>query len=635
MMQIQLRGTTVVRETPPLEIYFKTATGHKMRGHDSDFPIKGITATTRNAAVPVFAKLADAATHSLRITHVELSGGTANYFAWLDSTDKIEAISVPERCTVSSAPVPVRPNGITLIPQGNTVHTMPLLGCINFQRDPSVQDKRRQFDTTLTVTTVALDAKNQSMKRADGSLAESQMQIHVTATISPRTGHLVLRLSQTMAILMIRQKPTVASGASLDELEKLVAVGRATNADRFIFLGAIIVDPFDEMEIHNEDGSIATTPDDGITGIFRAIDTRPAAFTGTDTLFPYTSLTHDNLAPEGHRGIFFDYPQDKLPQNYQGSSLRIYTAALSWPGPLAEPDKIPQQVSDCQQVDPCERPELLGKGPDDPSTHRGVCAFFYASAGGKDSPGMYRPDERADGTRDNLCKSKTEPQKLTSLKGHATTDGRLMFEDSNLRFWGPTFIHNIANGLPQKPAALDDVFRITFTTDVIVPKEEGGKFNYLPEKRIDLAKQEYKVNLNDNSRGDPVVCEKNKRNRFIADKAYSSWKYFAPLLVQDKEGKIPAGCPDDGLPVAGGRAYLRGRPVDPATGIFSISAVTKFGADEDLTFVFKDASLYVVLNGWLCDPLGSEAEGEGSKCFDQTVGPRDAASQISIVKEGM
>jgi hypothetical protein len=632
-LRIKLRGSTTITETPPLEVYFKTATGYKMRGNDSDFPLKGITQTTQNSAVPVHAKLADAANHGLRITNVELSGGDADHFTWLDTADKISAIAENERCVTSIAPVSIRPNGVDIAPQAYTLQTMPLLGCVNFHRDPASPDKKRLFTTTLIVSTVELDAKRQPAKRPDGSLAESKVQIKIVAVVNPRVGPQVFRITQTMAILTTSQSPTMASVSSADEVDALIKAGRATENDRFLFLGAILLDPFDEMTIKSENGNIETTPGDGITSIFRAIDTRPSSFAGAGVLAPYTSLIHDGQASEGSRGVFYD-PEYKAPANFQSSGLRIYTASLSWPGPLErDPNKIPYQLSDCQQVDPCEQGDLLGKGPTDKSK-RGVCAFFYASASDWESPGMHRSSEMNGGTRDSLCKTREEKQKLNPLKGQSYLDGRMIFENNALRFWGPTFVHNIANALDRKPPALDEVFNITFSTDVMVPKSEGGKRNYIPEGRIDHAKREYMVNLTDT--GSTSMCANNTRNKVIGDKTYSSWKYFAPFLVQDKEGKIPAGCPEDDntFPKTGSRAYLRGRPVDPVTGALSVAAVTKFGNDEDLTFVFKDVSLYIILNGWLCDPSGSEAEGEGSKCYEQKFSDRDRLSMISIMTDG-
>ncbi|PIR20226.1 MAG: hypothetical protein COV45_07770 [Deltaproteobacteria bacterium CG11_big_fil_rev_8_21_14_0_20_47_16] len=635
--RIQLRGTTTVHEVPPLEVHFVTTTGDKIRGNDSDFPIKGIISTTENASVAVYTKLSNLAEKSMRITNVDLSGDDMGNFDWLDSSEKINAIQESERCFTSKTPVAIHPNGIDLHPHGNTTDNMPLLGCVNFHRDPKKGDAKQQFETVLSVTAVDLDAKQQPAKRADGSLAESKIKILVTATINPRKGKMVFRLTQTMSILAT-DPPSMASVASSDEIDALIKAGRAKESDRFVFLGAMILDPFDEMTVENEDGSVLTGQNDDITGVFRAIDTRPSTFTGNDTLFPYTSLLYDGMAPEGKRGIFFDYPQDKMPDNFQSSGLRIYTSALSWPGPLeADPENIPYQISECQQVDPCERGYMLGTGPDDINKHRGVCAFFYASAGSWDSPGMHNQSaDYPDGSRDNMCKNRSERQQLNSLKGKYSTNGQLIFANNGLRFWGPTYVHNIANTLDRKPPALDEVFHITFTTDPLVPKAEGAQYDYLPEERLDLSKLDHMVNLTDTSNGGHPVCAKNTQNKVIGDTRYSSWKYFAPLLVQDKEGKIPAGCPDVGNSFAkeGARAYLRGRPVDPVTGVFSVVAVTKFGKDEDLTSVFKDVSLFVVLNGWLCDPEGSEAEGEGAKCFDPKFNERDAMSQISLMKEG-
>lgn len=629
-LRIKLRGITTVQDVPPLEIYFKSATGFKIQGDGSEFPIKGITSTTQNAAVPVQVMLAKSAGQTLRITNIELAGQDSDNFAWLDSPDALNALPDNERCDTTQKPVPVRPNGLDIAPQEFTRETMPLLGCINFHRNPGASAQKQKFETHMIVTTVALDAKKQPMK-------ESRIRIRVLAVVNPRKGPHVFRIVQTMSILMIKENPTVAAIASKDEIDALIETGRARESDRFVTMAAMILDPFDEMTIKNEDGSVASVPGDGTTAIFRAIDTRPTTLAGDGQLSPFTTLVANNSAPEGSRGFFFD-PEYNAPPNLQVSGLRVFTTALSWPGPMEKnPDKIPYLLSDCEQVDPCKHASMLGTGPSDISKYRGVCAFFYASAGGWDSPGMHRPSaEWPNGSRDTLCKNKEQPQKLNPLRGQYFPDGRLIFANNALRFWGPTYVHNPAGPVTQKPAALDDVFHITFSTDVLVPKSEGGAHDYVPEERINYAKQEYKVNLTDDSHGDIVICPNSTQNKWIGDKIYSSWKYFAPLLVQDKEGKVPAGCPEDGnsFPKTSSRAYLRGRPIDPVTGAVSVAAVTKFSSEDDMTFIFQDRLIYIVLNGWMCDPNGSEAEGEGQKCFDKAYSERDARSGISIMKEG-
>lgn len=56
----------------------------------------------------------------------------------------------------------------------------------------------------------------------------------------------------------------------------------------------------------------------------------------------------------------------------------------------------------------------------------------------------------------------------------------------------------------------------------------------------------------------------------------------------------------------------------------------KFGSNEELSFAFKDVMMFVVMKGWICDPLGREEEFEGSRCYDRAFNERDAEGQQSL-----
>ena len=116
----------------------------------------------------------------------------------------------------------------------------------------------------------------------------------------------------------------------------------------------------------------------------------------------------------------------------------------------------------------------------------------------------------------------------------------------------------------------------------------------------------------------------------IGGKIYDSWRYIEGLLFKDEEGTIPAGCPGEGSSYTGGSAYLRGKPVDHETGTLTIVTGAKFGSNEELSFAFKDVMMFVVMKGWICDPLGREEEFEGSRCYDRAFNERDAEGQQSL-----
>jgi len=103
-------------------------------------------------------------------------------------------------------------------------------------------------------------------------------------------------------------------------------------------------------------------------------------------------------------------------------------------------------------------------------------------------------------------------------------------------------------------------------------------------------------------------------------------------LVKDEEGAMPAGCPEPGNNFTGGSAFLRGRPLDQETGSITLVATAKFASDNNLTFAFKDVMFFVVLNGWMCDPEGSEDNFEGVRCYDNVQNSRDANNTISMME---
>ena len=177
---------------------------------------------------------------------------------------------------------------------------------------------------------------------------------------------------------------------------------------------------------------------------------------------------------------------------------------------------------------------------------------------------------------------------------------------------------------------MDEVFHTAFTTEILKPQTNPKDYNVLPDEKLDFSKQEHKVNLTDTTLG-PTLCPRNTFNRFIGGQKYSSWRYFAPLIVKDEAGEIPAGCPEPGTPFTGGTAFFRGRRIDPVTRIFSLATTAKFGSREDLSLAFQNVPIFFALNGWLCDPQGDEKDFEGSLCFSPKFNERDAKSQISIL----
>ncbi len=630
---VELTGITVVKEVPAVQVYFKSATGTKELLDGSKFAFRGLTSETQDLAVPVFIKLSDSATNAVRVTKMEVSGPS---FEWLDTKEKVKNCAIPvfdanggQTGTISDLdPVSLLPNGFDLKPGAFTTDNMPLFGCANFHMPA---EKKRQFEGTLTITMLEIGKNGDPVRNPDGSMKQTDMKIGLLAVINPLKGPVVFRLTQTMSAIMNPQIPSISAASSVDEMNLQIKDGVAVDADRFVMPGALILDPFDEDSIKDEQGNVLSTPGDGVTLVYRKIDTHPVSVEYDDPLLPdWTSLVSDMSAPEGSRGIFFDYPN--VPEGTKNGSLRIFTASLSYPGPLASPEERPESLSLCQQVDPCseEGQKMHGTGPTDKSK-LGVCAFFYGSAGTWNSPAMHYSSEMEGGERKDLCKTVDKPQKLNDITGHYDLNGDVTVSDFALRLWGPTYINNPKGPIGPTPP-LDAVLHLAPTTGVLKPAGKEGEPDVLPDKRINPAKQEHKINLNDTKLETARLCDNAVKNRILHGEYYSTWKYLAPLLTKDEEGLVPAGCPEPGNELTGGSAFLHGRPLDQETGILTFVAAAKFESDDNLTFAFKDVMFFLVFNGWLCDPLGSEEEFEGARCFDNTFNERDGKSTISMMK---
>lgn len=637
---IELNGITSVKETPALQVYIKSATGTKEQVDGSQFAFRGLTLDTTDIAVPVFVKLSDSATNAIRVIKISVDSGSV--FEWLDSKEKI--LSKPEntRCTVpifdpsggqsgivtDLSPVSLLPNGFDLKPGAYNVDTMPLFGCVNFHMG---NEKKRQYNGTLTISTEELDSTGQPVRNSDGSLKQSSMSVGLLGVINPLKGQIVFRLTQTMAGIMNPQFTGLSAAASKEETDIQIADGLASENDRFVMPGALILDPFDEETIKDESGNVITVPGDGVTAVYRRVDTRPLHTTYEDPLLPdYTSLIFDSILPDGEKGVFFDYPN--VQDGQKSTSLRIHTASLSYPGPLASPEERPESLFLCQQVDSCteEGQRMHGEGPSDKSK-RGVCAFFHASAGDWDqSPGLHKPGETPDGVMKDLCKTVGEPQKLADIKGYYNLNGNLTFTNIGLRMWGPNYFNNPAGPLGPVPP-MDAMFHLAFTTGTLMPSNAENPYDVIPDKRVNVGKQEYKINLNDTTVETPRLCDGNIKNRLIRGELYSTWKYMAPFLVKDEEGTIPAGCPEADNSFKGGSAFLRGRPLDQETGIVTFVSTARFASDDNLTFAFKDVMFFMVLNGWFCDPTGSEEAFEGARCYDNKYNERDGLSAVTIL----
>lgn len=634
-------GTTTISESPSLELYFKTSTGTVQVADGASFPFRGVTAETQDIAVPLFLKTADTSANSLRVTSISLAGTDAEHFQWLDTKDEIAAVTPPSgkglRCSIPIIdestgsmidenfdldPVQITASGFDMAPGAYSLATMPLFGCVDFHRDEGVAPEKHLYEASLEIEAVELTASGLPAENPDGSPKKTVLSAKLLAAIDPLSGHFVLRVTQTMAAILNPKFPGLSAISSRKDLQKKIDTGQTQITDLQLFTGAMILDPFDEMTITTSDGTDPLTgPNDGVTGVFRAVDTHPVTTVyETEGLYNYTSLLFDDTLPAGLKGLYEDY--EGVPEGTAVNSWRIYTSTLSYPGPLAPADKVPHNPSDCITINPCDPEGLKLFTEAGAGEGKGACAFFYASGGRFDSPSFH--DEYA-----GLCEQVDERQNLLDIDtGRYTVDGEMTFEEVGLRFFGPNYFNNPIGKLGKPP--MDAIFHMAFTTGPLKPQETEDDPDVLPDTRIDLAGGEYLVNLTDKTAKNPPICEQNTDNRTIEGKTYSTWRYLDGLLFKDPEGTTPAGCPGEGSSYTGGIAYLRGKPLDPETGNVTFVSGAKFGSSDDLTFAFKDVMMFLVLKGWFCDPMGSEENFEGARCFDVLFNDRDAQSQQSI-----
>lgn len=654
VIKTYVTGTTTIQETPALELYFKTSSGAKYVSDGSAFPFKGVTAETEDLAIPLFLRASDTAQSSLRVTSIAIEGDDKDKFLWLDTAEKIASISPSTgkgmRCSIpvvdestgqmideifDLAPVSLSPNGFDLAPGAFTMDSMPLFGCVNFHRAAGEAAAKRIFKSDLTVTAEELDATGNPAKNPDGSYRETTLTARLQAAINPISGMVIFRVTQTMSGMLNPKFPGLSAISAKRDIQDLLEKGTVKDSDFEVFSGAMILDPFDDMTIKSTDGKkVISVPNDGITAVFRAIDTHPVTTTyELPLLYDYASLIHDGTLPEGSRGLYEEYPN--VPDGTFANGWRIFTGSLSYPGPIPPPGiENPEKASDCLVINPCS-PEGLKKFTKAgvPPGEKGACAFFYASGARYDSPSFHTEEEMPGGEYEkNLCSQIDRPQSLIDVDtGHYSVDGNITFEEVGLRFFGPTYFHNPGGPLGNYPP-MDEVFHMAFTTGILKPSDDPDDFDVLPDEKINLAKNEFKVNLTDPKLSTPPICKNNTDNRVVMGKVVSSWKYLKGLLYKDEDATVPAGCPEDDNDYIGGSAYLRGRDLDHETGITSFVTVAKFSAREELSFAFKDIMLFVILNGWICNPEGSEEDFEGPRCYDLEFNERDSASQISLLE---
>ncbi|MBI4126714.1 MAG: hypothetical protein HY465_04395, partial [Deltaproteobacteria bacterium] len=628
-----LEGATTILEVPALELHFKTSIGDRSVADGESYPIRGITTTTSDLAVPLFLRVPDTAPSVMRVTAIAIGGDDAEHFQWLNTAEEIARVHCSIDASSHLQPVDLSPPGFDMAPGASTIETMPFFGCVNFHRGDD--QGKKIYTADLTVTAQELDPVGNPARNPDGSVKTSNLSIRLLAALNPLVGKYVLRVTQTMSTLLNPQFPSVASVASHQEMAAEIEAGRAKESDIQIFTAALILDPFDEETITDASGEhIMSTPSDGMTAVFRALDTHPISNAFEDQfLYDYANLVFDGSRPEGERGVFEDYPN--VPETAKANGWRIFTTILSYPGPLAPLEQRPLQPSYCEIVNPCSQDGFKQFTPAgvEASGSKGACAFFYASAGRYDSLAFHTPTEMPGGVHTNLCNVADQPQQLTDANmGRYTVDGNITVEEIGLRFFGPTFVHNPFGPIGNVPP-LDVVFHLAFTSGTLKPQGSPSDPNVLPDERIDTGEQMYKINLDDPAHANPAICSGNTDNRHFGGKVASSWRYLAPLLSKDEDGKIPAGCPEDGNDFDGGTAFLHGRPIDPDTRVATFVAASNFGSSDDLTFAFKDVMVFTAINGWLCDPNGDPEQFEGARCFDASFNERDAIGQISAVEE--
>lgn len=646
LQETELVAKTKVLESAPLQVYFATATGYKQKLGDQSFVFEEVTAQTLDMAVPVFLKLSDNANQGMRVSEIKITGKDAKFFEWLNNEESV-ATREPQagkgkRCSIPSFDtathrllsesfdldfVSLGGQGFDLKPGSATLENLPLFGCLNFHKEPAQNVAQRLFNANLEVKAFELDPQGKPIKNPDNSLKQMELRIPLVAAIDPLRGKYVLRLPQTVFAILQAISPTVGGMPAQKEVIAMLKEGRGSEKELNVMLGALILDPFDEMEITDAYDKIASTPGDGVTVVFRQLDARPTSTQyDEDYLNDFASLLHDSDLPGGQQGIFHDYDEFEnhpLPNPLKTNAWRIFTGALSYPGPIHP--RAPVDMNQCELIDPCSS-ESLSKfsesivGPNG----KGACAFFHASSGRYHSPAF---EPAIQGLPHNLCDEQGKPQEIIAMNnGVYNVDGSVTMPDLGLRFWGPNYYLNPFGPLGDKPA-LDEVFHVAFTTEMLKPKKSESDLDVLPDEKIDFAKLEHKINLTEKNLSNPPVCPNHANRRTVGGKSYNSWRYLAPFIFKDEAGETKASCPD------GGTAFLKGRRIDPETGIFSLVTAGKFGSREDLSLAFKNVMIFVVLNGWVCDPQGDEAKFEGAKCFDQHFNDRDAKAQISFMDE--
>lgn len=646
-----LQGRTTIHEVPALELYFKSSLGARLVPEGGSFPLRGLTPTIKNVSFPLFLKLADAAREAMRITAIRVTGEDAAAFHWLDTKEKIDGVRPPDgegiRCSIpiidpqsgtlideifDLRPVPLTAPGFDIQPQVYTIDNMPLFGCVNFHLEGTLAKKL--YQASLQVEAVILDDRGNPKRNPDGSPRQATLNIKLLAAIEPLKGQFVFRISQTMAVILNPEIPGVSAVASADVYKQEIAAGTAEEHDQQIFTIGVILDPFDEMTIKDAAGNhTVSSPGDGTTLVMRAVDTHPIRETYENVfLYDYSSLIFNSALPKGSQGVFEDFPN--VPPETKSNGMRIFTATLSYPGPLQPSEKRPSWPSNCATIDPCS-PEDLKKFSDSgvKPGEKGACAFFYASAASFDSPAFHTPDELPEGKRTHLCSAIGQPQELKDAgSGRYTVDGRITVEELGLRLFGPTYFHNPYGPIEGGSPPLDTVLHMAFTTEVIKPQKTPEDPDVIPDERTDLSKEQYKINLTDKAHPNPRLCERNTKNVVMLGKKVSTWKYLAPLLYKDEEATTRAGCPDEGNDFKGGVAFLKGRPVDPEKKTVTFVSTMRAGNERELTFAFRDVQMFIILNGWLCDPTARAEDFEGPRCFDAQFNKKDADGQISIVE---
>ncbi len=647
-----LSGTTSILDIPDMEIFIKTSSGAKQISHQMDFPIKGITAQTEDLAVPLFINISGNSQNAYRITSISITDHDASSFQWLDTKQKINSVQ-PEsdkglRCSIpvmdndsgqmidenfNLNPVSLGSNGFLITPGMYTKETMPLFGCINFHRESSQDFSKRLYRSTINIQATQLDSNNNPAKNTDGSIITSTYSFNILAAISPFKGKYVLRITQSMAAILNKRNPALSAIYAKHDIQDRIDNGELKNSDLQIFTSALILDPFDEETITDSSGQeVVTIPGDGITAVFRSIDTHPVDHDYSESwLFDYAHLLHDESLPDGQRGSFDDYPN--IPSDAKLNTWRIFTGTLSYPGPVPPKGMTsPDLPRDCITIDPCDKNQHKLFTEQGLQNGKGACAFFYASGGRYDSPAFHTESSMPGGEYDKLCNNIGEKQHLFDMNtGHYSVDGSITFEDVGLRFFGPTFIHNSFGPFDNIEDPMDAIFHMSFTTDMLKPKEFDHEYVTLPDERIDINKEEYKIFLDDPNNS-TSLCANNMNNRTILGETADSWRFFEGLLFEDAAGQIPNGCPSKKDDYNGGAAFIRGKSIDFDTGNMTLASAAKFGSNKELSFAFKDIMMFIILNGWICDPNGSEEQFEGSLCYSHELNERDAGSQKSIIR---